>query len=71
MEQMDGRIDSPELEELYQDFEANSTAPLWTQRDDLMPLTPAPQAVPHVWRWKNLYDIARRSGDLVPVGRGG
>lgn len=71
METMDGRVDSPELEQLYADFEANSTAPLWTQRDDLMPITPAPAAVPHVWRWSNLYDIAKRSGDLVPVGRGG
>jgi gentisate 1,2-dioxygenase len=31
----------------------------------------APGAVPHVWRWKTLYDIAQRSGELVPVGRGG
>jgi len=71
MQQMDGRADSPELVELYEDFEANSLAPLWTQRDDLMPLAPAPQAMPHVWRWKTLYDIAERSGRLVPVGRGG
>ena len=36
-----------------------------------MPLTPSPRAVPHVWKWKTLFDIAARSGDLVPVGRGG
>jgi gentisate 1,2-dioxygenase len=71
METMDGRADTPELERLYADFEAGSMAPLWTQRDDLMPLTPSPAAVPHVWRWATLYDIAKRSGDLVPVGRGG
>jgi gentisate 1,2-dioxygenase len=71
VEQMDGRADTPELEQLYRDFEANNMAPLWTQRDDLMPVTPAPRAVPHVWRWKTLYDIAQRSGELVPVGRGG
>src|SRR4051795_13742115 len=71
VEQMDGRADTPELEQLYRDFEANNMAPLWTQRDDLMPVTPAPRAVPHLWRWKTLYDIAQRSGDLVPVGRGG
>src|SRR5688572_15612755 len=71
METMDGRADTPELERLYADFEAGSMAPLWTQRDDLMPLTPSPVAVPHVWRWATLYDIAKRSGDLVPVGRGG
>ncbi len=71
MQQMDGAADTPELEQLYRDFEAESLAPLWTQRDDLMPMTPAPRAVPHVWRWKALFDIAERSGELVPVGRGG
>ena len=71
MKQMDGTADSPELIQLYEDFEANEMAPLWTQRDDLMPFTPAPRAIPHVWRWKTLFDIAERSGDLVPVGRGG
>ncbi|WP_028049431.1 cupin domain-containing protein [Cellulomonas sp. URHD0024] len=71
MKQMDGTADTPELARLYEDFEAISTSPLWTQRDDLMPTTPTPRAVPHVWRWKQLFDIAERSGDLVPVGRGG
>lgn len=71
MQQMDGTADTPELQALYRDFDANSLAPLWTQRDDLMPLTPSPTAVPHVWRWKTLFDIAERSGELVPVGRGG
>jgi len=62
---------SPELDQLYADFARNSTAPLWTQTNDLMPLIPKPAAVPHVWRWTELVDIARRAGDLVPVGRGG
>lgn len=71
MQSMDGTADTPELEELYRDFETQHLAPLWTQRDDLMPFTPSPQARPHVWRWHTLYELARRSGDLVPVGRGG
>ena len=71
MQQMDGTADTPELKQLYADFDAYSLSPLWTQRDDLMPFTPSPKAVPHVWRWRTLYDLARRSGDLVPVGRGG
>ncbi|MCK9795924.1 cupin domain-containing protein [Isoptericola sp. 4D.3] len=62
---------SPELDRLYADFARNSTAPLWTQTNDLMPLAPKPSAVPFVWRWAELLDIARRAGDLVPVGRGG
>lgn len=71
MKQMDGTADTPELARLYEDFAAISTSPLWTQRDDLMPMAPTPRAVPHVWRWKQLFDIAERSGALVPVGRGG
>lgn len=71
MDEMPVDADTPELQQLYRDFDANSMAPLWTQRDDLMPLVPAPRAVPHVWRWRTLFDIAERSGELVPVGRGG
>jgi len=63
--------DTPELRELYAGFEANHMVPLWTQIDDLMPMHPAPKAVPHVWKWSTLYPLAQRSGDLVPVGRGG
>ncbi|QRP50800.1 cupin domain-containing protein [Amycolatopsis sp. FDAARGOS 1241] len=36
-----------------------------------MPLTPQPAAKAHVWRWTQLYPIAERAGELVPVGRGG
>jgi gentisate 1,2-dioxygenase len=71
MQQMDGRADTPELERLYQDMDAQHLAPLWTQRDDLMPMAPEPRAVPHVWSWETLYALAARSGELVPVGRGG
>ncbi len=71
MDTMSTAADTPELQALYADFKANSTEPLWTQRDDLMPMTPAPKAIPYVWRWRNLLDIAERAGDLVPVGRGG
>lgn len=71
VEQMDGRTDSPELEQLYRDFDANQLAPLWTQREGLMPESPEPTAQAHVWKWSTLYDLAQRSGDLVPIGRGG
>ncbi|GAA2126332.1 cupin domain-containing protein [Streptomyces synnematoformans] len=61
----------PELRELYDGFAAENLTPLWTQRDDLMPPSPAPRAAAHVWRWHRLYRLAQRAGDLVPVGRGG
>lgn len=63
--------DPRELAELYADFDKAHLLPLWTQRDDLMPVTPQPAAVPHLWRWSELYPLAERSGELVPVGRGG
>lgn len=61
----------PGLEQLYRDFADAGLLPLWTQREDLMPTTPQPAAHAHVWRWSDLYPIAERAGELVPVGRGG
>lgn len=62
---------SAQLAELYRDFEAERMVPLWTEIGDLMPPSPAPAARPHVWRWSSMLPLARRAGDLVPVGRGG
>lgn len=63
--------DTPELRKLYADFKDQHLNPLWTQLGDLMPRHPRPKAVPHVWRWKDLFPLAQASGKLVPVGRGG
>lgn len=62
---------SPELAELYRGLESESLVPLWTEIGDLMPGSPTSNAVPHLWRWKDLLALAERTGDLVPVGRGG
>jgi gentisate 1,2-dioxygenase len=56
---------------LYDDFAASNLVPLWHLRGDLMPTSPKPQTVAHVWHWTDLYPLAERAGDLVPVGRGG
>ena len=68
-------FDSPEhqakLAGLYRDFDAAGMTPLWRTREGLMPFRPEPRAVPHLWRWAQLYPLAARSADLVPVGRGG
>lgn len=63
--------DDDALKQLHADFEANHLMPLWTQTNDLMPFSPRPKAVAHLWQWSTLYPLAQRSGDLVPVGRGG
>lgn len=63
--------DTPELRALYKGFEDENLIPLWTQLGDLMPMHPKPAAVPHVWKWNRLLPLAEKSGELVPVGRGG
>ena len=60
-----------QIARLYTDFQQENLTPLWTEIGDLMPSTPRPQAVPHVWRWSDLLPLAERAGDLIPVGRGG
>ena len=64
-------VQQAELDELYSAFEAAHMAPLWTQREGLMPNTPHSDAVPTLWKWATLLPLAERSGALVPVGRGG
>ncbi|MFT4042366.1 MAG: cupin domain-containing protein [Gordonia sp. (in: high G+C Gram-positive bacteria)] len=56
---------------MYSKFETAHLTPLWTQLGDLMPLTPAPRAIPYIWRWAQLLPLAEEAGRLVPVGRGG
>ena len=63
--------EAAQLKELYGDFDRENLIPLWTEIADLMPMVPTPKAVPHVWRWSDLFPLAERAGDLVPVGRGG
>lgn len=63
--------DTPELRELYAGFDREHVIPLWTQIGDLMPKHPKPKALAHIWKWSELYPLAKRSGDLIPVGRGG
>jgi gentisate 1,2-dioxygenase len=62
---------TPELEDLYRGFERELLVPLWTEIGDLMPASPRPAAAAHRWRWAALVELARQSGRLVPVGRGG
>ncbi|WP_328477526.1 cupin domain-containing protein [Actinoplanes sp. NBC_00393] len=62
---------SDELAELYRGFEQELLVPLWTEIGDLMPPHPRSKAVPHLWRWAGLLELAGRAGHLVPVGRGG
>jgi len=63
--------DTPQLRALYASFEQQHIKPLWAQVGNLMPQHPRPRAVPHIWKWADLLPLARQSGELIPVGRGG
>lgn len=67
----DGAAHQARLAELYRDFGNAHMTPLWQVRGDLQPFSPQSRAVPHRWRWTDLYPLAARSAELVPVGRGG
>ena len=60
-----------ELEALYRDMTERHLTPLWTLEGDIVPLRPRPKTKAWLWRHADLYDIAQRSGRLVPVERGG
>ena len=64
--------DTPMLRSLYRSFEENHLLPLWTQRDDLMPVHPKPRAVPQVWKWSKLLRIVSSlSSQIVSIGQRG
>lgn len=62
---------TPALEALYRGFEQELLVPLWTEISGLMPPHPKSKAVPHLWRWDRLNELAAQAGRIVPVGRGG
>jgi gentisate 1,2-dioxygenase len=59
-----------DVDSLYQDLAAEHLQPLWEMRGLLTP-TPRVRAVPHRWSAADLWKLAARAGDLVPIDRGG
>src|SRR5438552_18293724 len=60
-----------EVIRLYDDTDAHYLTPLWLIEETLMSREPRPKAIPWLWKWSTLYDIAQRSGRLVSIERGG
>lgn len=56
---------------LRQDMERHRLIPLWEMEAEIMGLVPTPSTVPWLWRYEDVYSIAERAGELVPVERGG
>lgn len=67
----DAVVEEEALATLYDDMERQHLRPLWRMEKDILPWSPQPKAIPWLWKWSNLFDIAQRSGDLVPITRGG
>src|SRR5262249_54002561 len=64
-------VSEGELTRLYEDMAGQHLMPLWRLEEAVMPFSPRPRAVAWLWHWDDLYEIAPRSGPLVPRGRGG
>jgi gentisate 1,2-dioxygenase len=56
---------------LYRDMARGHLTALWRLEASILPPTPRPKALAWLWKWEDLYDIAQRSGNLVPIERGG
>lgn len=60
-----------ELDAMNADMERLHLMPLWNQIANLMPNEPEPRAVAHVWKWAELYAVAKTAGKLITLHRGG
>lgn len=60
-----------EVEALRHDMAQGHLTPLWELEADILPWRPRPKMLAWLWKWDDLYDIAQRAGELVPVERGG
>ncbi len=59
------------VEKLSEDMKKGHLTPLWQLEKSIMPASPQPKTVAWLWKWSDLYDIAQRAGDLIPIERGG
>ena len=57
------------LDDLYAGLATADLQPLWLLQG-LLPAVPDGLS-PHLWRWKDLRELASRAGDLVTIERGG
>jgi gentisate 1,2-dioxygenase len=53
---------------LQEELAGAGLAPLWMQGPDLMPPAPSPRAVPHLWRWSDVWPLVQRVGAQITVG---
>ncbi len=66
----DGMPKKNEVDEFYDLVSEADLQPLWVQMG-IMPKEPPLAAIPFAWKWKTLKELAERSGELIPIDRGG
>lgn len=66
----EGMPKEQEVNEFYESVAEADLQPLWVQKG-IMPKEPPLAAVPFAWKWKTLKELAERSGELIPIDRGG
>lgn len=59
-----------EIDSLYEQMAEAELQPLWMQKG-LMLDEPPIRDLPHVWNWSRIKELSKRSGDLIPIDRGG
>ncbi|MEN0138486.1 MAG: cupin domain-containing protein [Rhodococcus sp. (in: high G+C Gram-positive bacteria)] len=62
--------ENAELDTFYGDIAAHDVQPLWEMRG-LLTKTPTVATAPYRWKAADLTKLAARSGELVPIDRGG
>jgi gentisate 1,2-dioxygenase len=60
-----------ESENLYREMDRNHVKPLWRVESSVMTSQPRPKAVPWIWKWPQIFSLARRAGELVTIERDG
>lgn len=64
------RSDDDDLDGFYRDIAEHDLQPLWEMRG-LLTATPTVKTQPYRWSAGDLQKLAQRSGELVPIDRGG
>lgn len=60
-----------QLKALYEDVTHHHLTPLWTDERAILPSSPRPRAVPWLWNGADVLRMAKQSGELVTLERGG
>ncbi len=59
------------LDDLYVKLKSNNVTPLWKLEGEILPILPQSKSIAWLWKWDSLYNLAKQSGSLVPIERGG